>query len=127
MSPNTDDKSIIDQTKEFIHNTFATEEQRKAEAGNKTIIEKITEQMPNNASEAGSAIDSTAGNIVQGAKDATTTAQGVMGEKMEQAKDGTSHMMEDAKAGLSSMKDSVGQKANELREKIADATAPKEK
>lgn len=100
MSPNTENKNIIDQAKGFI---------------------------PGNAAEAGAKLDEAASSLKKGGTDAADNAQKKVEEKKTEMQEGTNNLVGSAKAAIGDFKNASGQKIKEVRESIADATKPEDK
>ena len=118
---------LIDQAKNMIHETVKTDEQRQAEQANKPIAEKIQDNMPGSATEAGAKLDAAASNAKAQAEDAASKAQETAEEKRAQVDKAGSNLIDDIKGGLGDLQNATGQKIKEVREQIADATKPVEK
>jgi gas vesicle protein len=83
--------SIINQAREFVHNTLQTEQERQAE---KPLVDKIEESMPSNAAEAGASVGRSIDNTFQAVQDTPAHVQTTLSEVKERL-DAVAHKFQD--------------------------------
>lgn len=115
MGSDNDNNGIVDKTREFIHETVKTDEQRQAE---KPIMEKIKDKVPSNAEEAGAGVGGAIDGVVN---DFTTKFQERLDEDRPEGEK-LAHKDEKNKGLLGATQDKI----KDVRETIYDKTKSEE-
>lgn len=118
-SNNDKDHNILDQTREFIHETVKTQERREQE---KPLTEKVKEKMPDSAEEAGADVGKFFDDLGTSAKKKFNQR---VDEGTEREKSGENEKEEEDQE-KKNIVDATKEKIHDIRETVYDATKSKE-
>ena len=121
MSSNNDNKNILSQARELVHDTVKTPARDEAE---KNPIEKMKDAMPDNAKEAGSKVGETLDKVAQDAKNSFDKFQKEAVKEIETNNQNDGDPLEGVKDTFGNVKDSITGAVDNVRERIYEATKP---